>query len=265
MQARKRKAVEGRLVTVARSTMHPTGASTVIVPKGSLCGGPPFQRGSGVPSFIWLHGFASGPQSSKGRFVQARLAERGVALQIPDLNAPSFRELTVRRMLAQVDTLAGAEPAVLFGSSLGGYTAALWAAQNPARCTALVLLAPAFDLGPRWAARMGEAEVERWRREGTFAFDHYATGRKEPLGSAFLDDALLHPPFPLPKAPTLVLQGERDDVVSPDLARSFAQRLQATATPARLVLLDDGHELTKDLPLLWREIEQHLRALLPIR
>jgi len=27
---------------------------------------------------------------------------------------------------------------------------------------------------------------------------------------------------------------------------------------ARLVLLDDGHELSGDLPRLWREIEPHL-------
>jgi hypothetical protein len=27
---------------------------------------------------------------------------------------------------------------------------------------------------------------------------------------------------------------------------------------ARLSLLDDGHELTADLPRLWREIDRHL-------
>ena len=210
-----------------------------------------------MSSFVWLHGFASGPNSSKGRFVQQRLLERGVALQIPDLNLPSFRELTVSRMLGEVDRLAG-ESTVLFGSSLGGLTAALWAARNPGRCAALVLLAPAFDLGRRWMERMGKADVERWRRDGVFAFDHYATGRKEELSVAFLDDALSHEPFPLPAAPTLVLQGEQDDVVDPSLAREFAGRMGTQGNPVRRVLLPEKHELTLAPPRLWREIEPHV-------
>jgi pimeloyl-ACP methyl ester carboxylesterase len=210
-----------------------------------------------LSSFVWLHGFASGPTSSKGRFIQQRLLERGATLQIPDLNLPSFRELTVSRMLGEVDRLAG-ESAVLFGSSLGGLTAALWAARNPRRCAALVLLAPAFDLGRRWVDRMGKADVERWRRDGVFAFDHYATGRTEELSVAFLDDALSHEPFPLPAAPTLVLQGEQDEVVDPALACEFARRMGKHGNPVRLVLLPEKHELTLDLPRLWREIEPHL-------
>src|SRR3954467_10201267 len=35
--------------------------------------------------FVWLHGFASGPASSKGRFVRARLWQRGIELSLPDL------------------------------------------------------------------------------------------------------------------------------------------------------------------------------------
>jgi pimeloyl-ACP methyl ester carboxylesterase len=77
-------------------------------------------------------------------------------------------------MLGEVDRLAG-ESAVLFGSSLGGLTAALWAARNPRRCAALVLLAPAFDLGRRWIERMGQADVERWRRDGVFPDKHELT------------------------------------------------------------------------------------------
>src|SRR4051794_34230112 len=114
--------------------------------------------------YIWLHGFASGATSSKGEFIRGKLGEKGGDLVIPDLNEPSFFDLTVSRMLEQVDVLAQAdEPLVLFGSSLGGFTAATWAATRPGRTAFLVLLAPAFDLGPRWAARMGPAEVARWR------------------------------------------------------------------------------------------------------
>ena len=104
---------------------------------------------------------------------------------------------------------------VLLGSSLGGFTAATWAVSRPGRVRALVLLAPAFDLGPRWAARMGAAEVERWRLEGRIAFDHYAWGRKEELSYEFLADARRYDSFPLPRCPTLVIQGTQDDVCAP--------------------------------------------------
>jgi alpha-beta hydrolase superfamily lysophospholipase len=211
-----------------------------------------------VTSFVWLHGFASGPGSSKGRFVRERLAERGVRLEIPDLNEPAFRDLTVSRMLGQVDLLSEGKPLVLLGSSLGGFTAATWAAKNPARCAALVLLAPAFDLAARWAARMSEAELARWKSASTYAFDHYGTGRKELLAYGFLEDARAYAPFPLPSAPTLVLQGERDEVVPPELAQEFVRRMREAGRSARLVPLPEGHELTGDLPRLWREIELHL-------
>ena len=213
------------------------------------------------PRFLWLHGFASGPQSRKGLFLRDRLEERGVHLVIPDLNLPAFETLTVTRMLGQVDALAqGDGEVVLFGSSLGGFTAATWAATRPGRTAALVLLAPAFGLGERWSAGMKPEDLARWRREGHFAFDHYATGRKERLDLGFLDDALTHAPFPLPLAPTLVLQGSHDEVVAPQLAREFTARMQGRA---RLVELDDGHELARDLPRLWREIEPLLEPHLP--
>ena len=208
--------------------------------------------------YLWLHGFSGSPDSGKGRFVRDRLAERGARLEIPDLNQPAFRDLTVTRMLGQVDALLEGDPAVLFGSSLGGYTAALWSARHPGRVRALVLLAPAFDLADRWKRRTGPEELRRWRERGDALMDHYAWGRKEPLSIGFLDDADRYEPFPLPDAPTLVLQGLRDDVVTPDLAPEFVRRMRERGREARLVLLDDGHELNADLPRLWREIEPHL-------
>lgn len=211
--------------------------------------------------YLWLHGFASGPTSGKGRFVRERLRERGIELLIPDLNAPSFFGLTVSRMLSQIDALAeGAGELVMLGSSLGGFTAAAWAATRPGRTRALVLLAPAFDLGPRWAARMGSAQVEEWRRSGRCAFDHYAWGRKEDLSYEFLADAARHEAYPLPSCPTLVLQGLQDEVVDPALAREFVRRMQGRA---RLLELPEGHELNADLPALWGHIEGFLSPYVP--
>jgi len=213
--------------------------------------------------FVWLHGFASGPSSSKGQFVRARLEERGVHLVVPDLNLPSFENLTVTRMLGQVDVLAqGEDRLVLFGSSLGGFTAATWAATRPGRTAALVLLAPAFDLGPRWQVRTPPKDLQHWRETGRFAFDHYSHGGKEDLSIVFLDDAMRYESFPLPEAPTLVLQGTYDEVVDPSLAREFVRRM---GSRAELVELPEGHELTADLPGLWSLIDPFVAPYVPPR
>lgn len=214
-------------------------------------------------AFLWLHGFASSPRSGKATDVRARLAARGAWLQVPDLNLPEFRTLTVGRMLAQVDLLVraqGARRVVLFGSSLGGFTAARWAALHPEACAALVLLAPAFALVRRWVARLPPGEEARWRAEGSLPFDHWAWGTKERLDQGFLDEGALHGEFPLPAAPTLVLQGRKDEVVEPPLAREFERRMREAGKSVRLVELDDGHELNADLPGLWGHIEPHLAA-----
>jgi pimeloyl-ACP methyl ester carboxylesterase len=212
-----------------------------------------------TPRFVWLHGFGSGPSSAKAAWVGARLRERGLSLEAPDLNEPAFFELTVARMLERLDALWAerSAPLVLCGSSLGGYTAALWAAAHPERVAALALLAPAFDLARRWAARMGEPALQRWRAQGWFEFDHYVRRRRERLSSRFLEDAQRHPAFPLPRAPTLVVQGLRDETVPPELAREFAARMEAAGHPVRLVELPEGHELTADLPGLWGELARH--------
>ena len=51
---------------------------------------------------LYLHGFASSPQSSKATFLARKFAERGIQVIVPDLNEPNFSTLTVTRMLQQV-------------------------------------------------------------------------------------------------------------------------------------------------------------------
>lgn len=102
---------------------------------------------------VYLHGFASSPQSSKARFFAAKFAQAGVAFEAPQLDEGEFRNLTVSGQMVVVGNAVGAsreklakgEPLVLMGSSLGGYLAALYAERNPKSVDRLVLLAPAFQ------------------------------------------------------------------------------------------------------------------------
>ena len=112
-----------------------------------------------MPNIVYLHGFGSGPDSTKGRFFQRNFSMIGAEVHQPDLAEGDFQGLTITGQLAVVDrAVREREPVLLAGSSLGGYLAALYAARHPERVPSLVLLAPAFGFARRWAEQLGEAE-----------------------------------------------------------------------------------------------------------
>jgi len=204
----------------------------------------------------YLHGFASGPGSTKAQFFRARLAQEGIALEIPDL-APDFTHMTMTGMLGIVEAILARGPAVLLGSSLGGYLAALAAARHPDRVRGLVLFAPAFGFGARWEARIGPAALARWREDGTAPVHHYGLGRDLPLAIDLLDDARRYPEEPDPTAPALVHAGRHDEAVPLAAVERFAR-----ARPGReLAVYDSGHELTDVLEPMWERTAAFLRRL----
>lgn len=201
----------------------------------------------------YFHGFASGPASTKAQLVRARLAELGHELLVPDL-APDFTRQTITSQLAVVEHLLDGRPAILMGSSLGGYLAALVGARHPERVRALVLLAPAFGFAPRWEAQLGSDVMAHWRRHGVMPVMHYGREREELLSVDLLDDARRHPDEPDPAAPALVVAGRFDDAVPLASVEAFAAR-----RPQReLVVYDAGHQLTEVLDPMWERIREFL-------
>ena len=140
-------------------------------------------------------------------------------------------------------------PAVLMGSSLGGFVAALFAARHPALVQRLVLLAPALGFAERWKQRFSADELAEWKRHGWKSFPHYGSKRQERLGYTFVEDALHYEGEPNFTQPTLILHGTGDDVVPVDVSRDYASR-HANVT---LKEFASGHELTDVTAGLWHE------------
>lgn len=201
----------------------------------------------------YLHGFASGPASTKAELLRARLAALGHDLVVPDL-APDFTHQTITSQLAIGEALLGSEPAILMGSSLGGYLAALLAARHPDRVRALVLLAPAFGFAPRWEAQLGPEVMSHWRQHGVMPVMHHGREREELLSVELLDDARRHPDEPDPRAPALVVAGRFDDAVPLASVEAFA----AKRAERTLVVFDAGHQLTEVLDPLWERVRRFL-------
>jgi pimeloyl-ACP methyl ester carboxylesterase len=196
---------------------------------------------------VYLHGFASSPQSGKARFFAGKFGELGVPFEAPALDEGNFEGLTISGQLGVVERAVADGPVVLMGSSMGGYLAALYAARSVHKVERLVLLAPAFQFPTRWRARYTDEELERWKTKGSIPFFHYGYKEERGLGYQIVDDALNFEDEPAFQQPALVMHGLRDEVVPAIVSKVFAEGHRNVT----LRLFDSGHELTDVLEPMW--------------
>jgi pimeloyl-ACP methyl ester carboxylesterase len=225
----------------------------------ALSNRPSPSHGPAVRHVVYLHGFASSPESSKARRFAAELSRRGVGFSCPDFNRPAFETLTVTRMLDQTRVAieaAGPGPIALIGSSLGAFVAVHAGARDGSRTVdRLVLLAPAFDFGGNRLRRLGDQGIDAWRRRGALRVFHYGWNEPRDVGFELYEDAARYDAFALgDRLPTLIVQGSRDASVDPASVVRWAE-----ARPAvDLRLVDDEHQLTASMDEIWAETERFL-------
>lgn len=205
-----------------------------------------------MPTFIYLHGFASSPGSAKGGALAERFAERGIGLRLPDLNVPDFARLTVsamvERALAEIASAPG--PAHLIGSSLGGLVALHTAARDE-RVASLALLAPAIDFAANRRAKMGDEALDGWRERGWHEFYNYRDGGPLPVHYGLLADAAGYDSAGLRLGlPILIIHGTRDESVSHEQSLAWA----AGRPNVTLRLPDADHGMLGEIDAIWGEL-----------
>lgn len=219
---------------------------------------PVLDRLSDAAVIVYLHGFASSPQSTKAGYFASRFQHHGVTFRCPDLNQPDFARLTMTRMLDQIAAeieRADEASVTLMGSSLGGTLAILAAARLGDRIDNLVLMAPAVMFAKPGHHLLPPERIAEWRARGSLPFYHYGYNGEQPLNVSFYEDSLGHDAFGAAFAqPTLIFQGLRDTSVDHRTVEAFVRDRRNVT----LSLLDDDHQLIASLPRMWLDIEAFL-------
>jgi uncharacterized protein len=198
--------------------------------------------------YFYLHGFASGPKSSKALILRDRLKAQGLVLTIPDFNQPNFRELTLTRQLQQVEALFPEDkPVTLIGSSFGGATAA-WLAQRNPQVQNLILLAPAFGFATYHQSILTPEQITRWRSGEPLSVYHYAEQKDLLLDYQFIEDLQQYDELQLTRSVnTRIIHGIHDTVILVQSSRDYVR----DRPWCRLIEVESDHGLDNAIDQIW--------------
>ena len=203
--------------------------------------------------YIYLHGFASSPQSYKAQYLKRCFATVGINLEILDLNQGNFSNLTLTRQIQQ--TVAAFKttntPTTLIGSSFGGLTAT-WVKEKYPQVKSLILLAPAFNFLSYWLPKLGQAQVKQWQESGYMSVYHYGQDKLLPLSYEFVRDGEKYNEALLKRSiPTLIIHGKQDETIPVTASIEYARN----KNQVKLITPDSDHSLHEEMEHIWQEIQ----------
>ena len=201
--------------------------------------------------YIYLHGFASAPQSRKAQNLRDRVHHLDQTLHIPDLNQGDFTGLTLSRQIQQVQAayLGSGQPTTIIGSSFGGLTAA-WLGERFTCVERVILLAPAFQFLTNWRPKFPAEQWQQWQKTGRMDIYHYGEQKMLPLAYDFVTDMMQYDDGNLQRSlPTLIIHGVNDDVVPIQVSRQYGEG----RSHVRLLEVDSDHSLGDQLDTIWQE------------
>ena len=195
-----------------------------------------------MTEFIYLHGFASGPNSNKANAFKKRFEELKVPICVPDLQENDFENLTLSRQIKLVQSIIDDKKGKefgLIGSSMGGYLASL-TAQTRDTVKAIYLMAPGFNFLERWQKKLKNCQVEG----PLIPVFHYRYNKEVFLNTNLFIDAELWQSFSLEKnIPTKIVHGLHDDTVNIQESRDFV----SSHPWCHLTELDSDHGLLSSI------------------
>jgi len=204
---------------------------------------------------VLCHGFLSNKHSTTNKTLTRLLNERNLTTFRFDFfghgeSDGRFEDITVSLALGQaqaaVDFVAarGHGPIGLVGSSFGGLAAILTAADRPI-VSCLALKCPVVDFAEELRLEFGVEELARWKDTDMVPDIHGGPNRIR-LNYRLYEDSLrrvAYGPAARITAPTLIVQGDRDELVPLHQSRRLLEALQG---PKRLDLLPGAdHQFSK--------------------
>lgn len=173
-----------------------------------------------IAKFIYLHGFASGPNSNKASAFKKRFEKEGIPILVPDLQGEDFENLTLTGQIKRVQAILDGDKDKnfgLIGSSMGGYLASI-IAQTRVRVKAMYLMAPGFNFLSRWRKKLRLSKAA----EFSIPVFHYRYNKEVPLNTCLFRDAETWETFPSERElPTQIVHGLRDETVDIQESREF--------------------------------------------